>query len=226
LGGRHQQLLAAVCDEHEVQKRKDKTMMRRIFKTSIFSLLFLLAVSSAARAQGRLPGSAEVAGQVGFSSLTGVDNKKHAPFGFSGTYNASDKLAIVGEYSYQSTGSLTSSGVTATEHIQLFGAASRIYLVDSRRVTPYVLFAGGLARLSASASGISISQNGAYYGAGGGASIYVGSNWGVRPEFRWVRQDYVATTIAGIPLRGGGLNDAQGSVAVFFQFGGRHAPKK
>jgi len=73
----------------------------------------------------------------------------------------------------------------------------------------------GFDRLNGSESGVSVSANGFYAAVGGGASLYLGKNWGIRPEFRWERQDL---TFAGLVSN---TNVVMGSASVFFQWGGR-----
>jgi hypothetical protein len=62
-----------------------------------------------------------------------------------------------------------------------------------------------------------------YVAAGGGASFYVGHGFGIRPEFRYERQQFAATVVDGISISGGGQNDLRATVALFYQFGGRGA---
>ena len=99
--------------------------------------------------------------------------------------------------------------------------------IQSGRVIPYVLVAGGgLSETAVGTSGgmkVTASQNGFgyYIGFGGGASIYAGPNWGIRPEFRYERQHFNSTTIGGSPIAAYSQNYILGTVSVFYQFGGK-----
>jgi len=198
-------------------------MPLRIF--AIFFLgLSLAAVSGSSAAQGIAPGSFEVSGSGGITNLNGVDSKKgHGAFGFDAAYNLDRYAAVGAEYNYLMLGSLTQSGVTENENLQMYGALARFTLFSNRVVAPYVVVSGGGIRLHATASSgnvsVSASQTGGYISAGAGASIFVGHGFGIRPEYRYERQQLAATTIDGTPVSGGGQNDMRGTVALFYQFG-------
>jgi hypothetical protein len=205
-------------------------MMRSTLKSLCVSTVFLLAASGVALGQGVAAGSVELAGNVGFSSIKGVDNDRHVVFGGSGAYNLSQLVAIGFEYSYNPLGSLTEDGATGSEHLQLYGPVARFSLAESSRVVPYVLVAAGGSSLDAVASdqnvSLSAAQRGYYFGAGGGVTLYVGSHWGIRPEFRYERQQFNATTIQGFQVASFGQNEYQGSAALFYQFGGTQRMRK
>ena len=204
-------------------------MMRCTLKSFCVSLIFLLAVSSPAWAQGIAAGSGEVTGNIGFSNLKGVDNGRHVSLGGSGTYNLSQLVGVGFEYNFQMMGSQTISGITGSEHLQMYGPVARFALARSTRVVPYVLVAaGGVSdRAAVSAGNVSMSaaQKGFYFGFGGGASIYAGNNWGIRPEFRYERQHFNSTAIGTSTVGSYGQNYAQGTVAIFYQFGGRRSQR-
>jgi hypothetical protein len=202
--------------------------MRSTCKSFCISLVFLLAVSTT-HAQGISTGSGEVSGNVGFSNLKGVDNNRHVTFGGSGLVNVSPIAGVGFEYHFAPMGSVTQGGVNVNGHMQQFGPVARFSLTNSSHVVPYVVVAAGGSSLHAGASSgnvsIGASQNGFYFGFGGGASIYTGTNWGIRPEFRYVREHFNSTSIQGISVGSFGQNDYQGSVAVFYQFGGKSSSK-
>lgn len=174
-------------------------------------------------------GTGEVSFGAGFGNLNGVDNNKHTSFSGSAGFN-SGRAAISGEYSFLPMGSITDSGVVAKENLQQFGVALRLSLLERGRALPYFLVAGGFDRLTATAStsglSASASQSGGYVGIGGGANLLLAPHWGVRPEFRWERQQFAATTVGGVPVAGGGLNDVRGMVGLFFTWGGNSARSK
>jgi hypothetical protein len=214
-------------------------MMQHLFSNrplpSALIVLALVCSLSAAPAHSQSAGnvglnthSGDISGSFGYSSLDGVDNKKHFSFGGSAGVNFGQG-ALVGEYNYQSLGSLTDSGVTGKENLQKFGVAARISFTSKGHVVPYLLGSGGYAHMTASASaeGISVSasQSGAYAGGGGGASIYFSPHWGIRPEFRFERETFAATTVGGVAVPGGGQNDMRGTCSLFYQWGGSRKKK-
>jgi hypothetical protein len=174
-------------------------------------------------------GGGDVAVNFGYGNLNGVDNNTHASFGASVAKN-SGRTAIAGEYNYLPQGSVTQSGVTGKENIQQFGAALRLSLTAPARITPYLLVAGGYDRITATASadGLSVSagQSGGYVGFGGGANLFLTSHFGIRPEFRWERQQFASTSVGGIDVPGGGLNDYRGTVGLFYAWGGTSRRKQ
>ncbi len=196
-----------------------------------FGLVALLAAFSAfshaqaaATTQGGVAGgSVDLAGNVGWSNLEGADNNYHINYGGSGGYNISPWLTVLGEYQFLPMGSVTdtSSGTAITAHASydLYGGAARFNFSGSKRFVPYGLVAMGGARLkgTGAAEGVSISAaiNGYYVGFGGGTSVYLGRNWGVRPEVRYERQVF---SVAGTASS---QNAVLTSCGVFFRFGGK-----
>lgn len=188
--------------------------------------IILLVISSAARAQGIARRSGEVGGTIGYNNLKSIDNGRYATFGVSGAYNLSPWFALGGDYTFQRLGTIAVASTTGSEHLQLIGPVARFSANNASRLVPYVVVSGGGAVLQAAVallnnSVMSASQKGFYFGVGGGASIYGGHNWGVRPEFRYERLHFNSTTIQGSSVGSFGQNDYQGTVTVFYQFGGR-----
>ena len=183
----------------------------------------LLALSVPILAQGLKAPSGEVAGVFGWESLKGVDGKTHALFGASGGANASEKVQVFGEYTYLPLGSMSEFGITAKAKAQLVGGGIRVHFGGaSSKVNPFVVASGGLARATASASSISVSSSGGYFGAGGGATLFLGLNLGVRPEARFERLQWSEVKISGVTVaEGEGNNIFTIRVSFFFQFGGR-----
>jgi opacity protein-like surface antigen len=212
--------------------------MSSSFKKCLVVLLFPLVLSSAAWAQGVASGSLEVSARVDVSSLNGITGH-HADVGsgYGVAYNLDKYVAVGFDYDYLSLGSLStyaSDGfnifqVKESEHLQTFDGTVRVSLLKTRFAVPYVVGSAGAVSLAASAKVVgtsgaegndSASQHGASFGAGGGVSLYVTRHIGIRPEVRYERQQFKATTIDNIQIQGGGVNDARASVGVFFQFGG------
>lgn len=208
-------------------KRKDKeSIMQTFMKNAFFSLCIavtFLFVSSTVQAQV-LAHSGDVAGSVGYINSTGFGG--HLSYGGSGGINFSERVALVGEYQYLSLGALTPNvGVSNSTTNQLGGVAVRINFLTGKRLSPYALAGFGFEHLGLKETGSSTSIDNGYYDTfGGGASIFLGKNWGVRPE---VRYDYelgitnaTGTTVYAYQ------NVYQFSGSVFYQFGGRGKTKK
>jgi len=185
----------------------------------LFAIMFLLVVSAPVWAQSIIPHSTDISGNIGFSTLDGIDGDKHVNFGFSGGVNLSDRTAILGEYTYMPMGSTSAYGVSVSGKNQLLGAAYRVSFPTSSHVLPYVIVGGGYARVTASGSesGItaSASMNGEYIGFGGGATVFAGHGWGLRPEVRWDRLEY---SYSGERT---GQSMLIATVSAFYQWGGR-----
>jgi opacity protein-like surface antigen len=205
--------------------------MRRISTSLCVSILFFLAVCSTSRAQGIAAGSGEASGAFGYAHVNGVASKNHLSFGGSGLYNLNPIVAVGFEYNYTPLGSETISGITGSEHLQTYGGVARFSLSKSSHIVPYALVGfgdvNGKAEIIASPEGVSASasQNGFYFAFGGGATIFAAPRWGIRPEFRYERQQFGATNINGSVSAAFGENDIQATVSVFYQFGGRSSQK-
>jgi len=189
------------------------------FVKNCITTLFLIALSAPTWAQEIKRLSGDISANIGFNGLDGIDNKKHIEFGVAGGINLSKQAAVVVEYNYLPLGSVTYSGIKESANYQLFGGALRYSPVQFDRVIPYAVAGGGYARAGATASfeGMtgSASVNGGYLSFGWGASIYCGSNWGLRPEYRWDRQNY---TYYGTSYH---QNESRGTISVFYQWGGK-----
>jgi hypothetical protein len=200
-------------------------MVRCTFKSFCVSITFLLAVSLPALAQGIARGSGEASGTFGYAHVNGVTSYNHFVLGGSAFYNINQYFAAGFEYKYTPLGSETIGGVNGTEHLQTYGGAARFAFSGSGRAVPYAVVGFGAVDEKAIASyqGVSesASQGGYYVSFGGGATIFGGQNWGVRPEFRFERQQFDGTSVGGLPVAAFGQNDVQGTVSVFYQFGGK-----
>jgi len=202
-------------------------------------LLFVAATSVVAVAQGVVPGSVEVSGNAGGDNQKGTDNKGHVNFGFGAAYNLSKPVTVGFDYAYQPLGTgdagvgngVDDYALSAKEHLQLFGGMARFSLLKNRHAVPYVVLAGGGVTLSANVtvtgygpgaiSGSSSgSQSGGYAGGGGGVSVFLTHHLGLRPEVRYERLQFHSTDIDGYYAHGNGTNEVEGTLAVFYQFGG------
>jgi opacity protein-like surface antigen len=203
---------------------KGKSKMRYLYMSFCASVVFLLAVSSPALAQSIAAGSVEASGTFGYARVDGVTSNNHFAFGGAGIYNLNQIAAVGFEYSYTPLGSETISGISASEHLQTYGGVTHFSFCESS-VAPYALVGFGGANLKAIASyegmSASASQSGYYYAFGGGVNIFVGPRWGIRPEYRYERQQFNGTNVGGMLVGAFGQNDSQALVSFFYQFGGR-----
>ena len=195
-----------------------KTFVKNAVAGLLFSALFLLVLSVPVRAQV-LAHSGEVSGAVGYDHSSFASNPASPLyptsthfFGGSGGYNVTPYITALGEYKYDP---LNFAAAGATYHTQLAGGAARFNFTPSKKIVPYAIVGAGYDRLTASFSGEgTVFSDGYYVNFGGGASVYCGKHWGVRPEVRYERQHvtYEGQTISA--------NVADVSGSIFYQFGG------
>ncbi len=215
-----------------------KSIIKSVF-VGLCATALLLALSNSAQAQVA-SGSGELAvsggWNTGWNTSQGFGTVSGSPldptfkasaysFGASAGYNLSESLAVLGEFQYiplGSTDAITYEGESVpsiTFKTQLYGANLR-YSYGNGKIVPYVLVGGGGASYSDSANGASSSVSGAYVDFGGGLSLYLGKNWGVRPEYRYSDlffSESGTNFTSGVSQITGGL---------FFQFGGEQSSKK
>jgi hypothetical protein len=205
-----------------------KTFVKNAVAGLLFSALFLLVLSVPVRAQV-LAHSGEVAGTIGYdhTSMTSVDPVEtnlptsHFFVSGSGGYNVTPYITALGEYKYDPL--VAVSGDTDKWHSQLAGGAARFNFTPSKKIVPYAIVGVGYYRLTVSEVGPPSAVNmadGYYVNFGGGASVYCGKNWGIRPEVRYERQH--ATW--GAQIITSNVADVSGS--FFYQFGGTGKKKK
>src|ERR1035441_973068 len=86
---------------------------------------------------------------------------------------------------------------------QMFGPGARFTVLPSRQLAPYLVAGGGGAWLHtvSLSNGISLTQGGYYLSVGGGANIYLGRNWGIRPEVRYSWQGFHRAETIGYSAR-------------------------
>jgi hypothetical protein len=91
------------------RKIKLKSIIRNTFIVLCAAALFL---ASPNLAQAQIDAhTGDIAGNVGWSNLVGIDGNKHVNFGFSGGYNFTHHSTVIGEYNYFSGGSVSAGGV-------------------------------------------------------------------------------------------------------------------
>ncbi|HYP12686.1 MAG TPA: hypothetical protein VEQ63_02085 [Bryobacteraceae bacterium] len=90
--------------------------------------------------------------------------------------------------------------------VNLLGGLNIGFTTQNPKLVPYLSLVGGLGRFSGGGE----SEHDPVYGAGFGVRYFVGSNWGIKPEFRWQR--YQAED---------GGNTYVFKAGVFYRFGSR-----
>jgi hypothetical protein len=168
----------------------------------------MVCLSCSARAQV-VRGSKDVGASIAFNGKGGIDGNMHPSYGLNGSYNWRKNLAAVGEFQYVPFGATLAQRQT----IQLVGGGVKYYFLTSPRIAPYVTATGGFARIATNTigSGTNISEKDGYWAAGGGASFYLSDSWGIRPEVR-IQDEFVGLRYP--------FKEAQGSISLFYQFGG------
>jgi len=195
--------------------------VRTIVKNAISGLCIaasFLLISSTLRAQV-LARSGDVAGYAGYlytnNIIPGVSNN-HGVYGATGGYNITPYITAYGEYGFAPL--YSESGDTV--HAQIYGGGARFNMTPDKKVVPYGVVSFGGNRLTVNIGGSSVNFNGYYIGVGGGANCYVGKNWGVRPEFRYLRNEFSS---GGESVS---FNDFAVTGGVFYQWGGTGKRKK
>jgi hypothetical protein len=200
--------------------------MGSMFRRFVVPAALFASLHFSARAQGVVPRSIDLSFNGGATNEQGIQGKEgHAMYGGAAAYNLGRHLAVGAEYSYVRLGTAPSQFLPESAHTQLFGGAVRYTLINTRWLVPYVVAGGGGDWLSVHVSGdaenISATEAGGYASVGAGTSLYMWHGFGVRPEFRYNRQEYGSTTLAGNAMPGMSENDLRVTAAIFYQFGGR-----
>ena len=204
------------------------------FVTNILAGLFLsallvLVLSLTAKAQV-LARSVDVAGAFGYdhTSMTSVNPVSNSLptsqyfFGGSGSYNVIPAITVLGEYKYDPLVSPT--GNPFKWHSQLAGSAVRFNFTPSHKIVPYGILGAGYDRITATIPGTYEYADGCYVNFGGGASVYCGKHWGIRPELRYERQHTTYGAGGSNQIITSNVADVSGS--FFYQFGGTGKKKK
>ena len=205
-------------------------MSSTFLRTVVAAGVFAVAVSGAS-AQGLKAGSVDVAVGGGYAYLNTSDagtsdgKKNHGILDASVSYDFTKRVSLGFEYTFTPLDNETISGVQLTERLHNYGAVARFALLPNRLVVPYAVVAGGGLSLDDKASQGSVSesvnQSGGYFGIGGGANLYLHHGFGVRPEFRYQREQLSNTTFQGVVVQGSGKNEIYATASLFYQFGGR-----
>jgi len=204
-----------------------QTFVKTIVPGLLLSALFLFVMSVPVQAQ-ILAHSIEASGTIGYdhTNMTSTPAATSYPtshdfYGGSGGYNVTPHVTVLGEYKFDP---LVAPPLNPFKlHSQLVGSAARINFTPSKKVVPYAIIGAGYDRLTGTLSGTPTEYSDGYYvNFGGGASVYCGKNWGIRPELRYERQH--STYGPANETITANVVDVSGS--FFYQFGGTGKKKK
>ncbi len=185
--------------------------------------------------QGAERGVGEVSGFAGIASSSGSINGN---FGGALGANLGRFVHLFGEASYMPRSTETFNGVQGTEQTKTtvssrlvnYGGGIQFRIpTGEARIEPYGLLAFGYVQVkndvtaTLGASGPTYSSSdtahNVYNAVGVGARIFLGRNWGIKPEFRYYKR-YALNLSSDDPVtdRSHAIVVATG---IFFQFGGR-----
>lgn len=151
----------------------------------------------------------------------------HPTYGGSAAVLLGDNVHVFGEFSMSnllseqvSSGSMTATGTAKLANYG--GGVDYSFGSSSSRFRPYVLAGIGVGHFYATGSGggtsVSLGLTNQFYTAfGGGLRMYLGKQWGLKPEVRYQRYFSSESSLIGGAV--GGSNVVQYTVGVFYQFG-------
>jgi hypothetical protein len=173
-------------------------------------------------------GQGEISGFGGLASVSDGGGS-HPTYGATIGVYAGRHVHLFGEYSriplapssYLTYVQGAVVRMTESERYDNFGGGVQIRWFVDKKVQPYILvpcIGAGRRTTSASNAGYGSAETYMYIGAGVGVRLFVGKNWGFKPEYR--RQAYVNLDnfLAG-PVGPSSVHMLTGG--LFFQFGGQ-----
>lgn len=129
------------------------------------------------------PGSGEVSGFGGIlhvNSYKGADGITGGAFGFSGGYFWTKNVLLQAELG---VGHVSKDRVGSTSETFAFGPLIQFPLKNNEKFAPFVRVDIDIVHGSV----LNVGQTKPGFGFGGGIRCLAGKNWGVRPEFRFVK---------------------------------------
>jgi|GEM_PF-3730126 len=172
--------------------------------------------------KGYTVGSWDISGGAGGTLRSGANNSNYPNFNFAVGTNLNDLISVYGEYGYtilgtEEQGSGTSSNSVKTG-IQNFGVITHFNLEKkkAKRAMPYATLGFGFSHFALSTYSDthtlqSKNADGTHTSLGFGESIYLGNNWGIRPEVRAEATQFFNSNEAV------GWN-ARETISLFYQF--------
>jgi hypothetical protein len=165
------------------------------------AVILTLALAWPALPQGLVGGEVELGGSGGVMNARGGGSATKGLAGGGIAVGLGSRGAFYADVGYVPLESVTISGVDGNAPFDVDGS-SKLYTFEGglnihlgppdRRAVPYATVGGGIGRgsykVSATGSGMNFSMSGTETGgiAGGGLGVrlYVGRNWGIKPEFK------------------------------------------
>ena len=151
----------------------------------------------------------------------------HATYGGGAAVLLGDNVHVFGEFGISTLASeqVSSGSVSATGTAKLAnygGGVDYSFGSSGSRFRPYVLAGVGVGHFYATGSGggasVSLGITNQFYEAfGGGVRMYLGKQWGLKPEVRY--QHYNSSNSSLIGGTVAGSSAVQYTVGVFYQFG-------
>ena len=188
--------------------------MKKLIRTLPVVVMGMFVMGSALQAAE--PGIGEVSGFAGIVSIRDGGGT-HGNFGGTMGANLGRFVHLFGEVSYMSTGKGTYA--TPGGRLMNYGGGVQIRIpTGEARIEPYGLLTFGYGRSKGDYSSSNSTHN-AYNGAGGGARVFIGRRWGIKPEFR-IQKYYGIHLSSNDPFVDNG-RVITATAGVFFQFGGR-----
>ncbi|HUP03037.1 MAG TPA: outer membrane beta-barrel protein [Bryobacteraceae bacterium] len=170
----------------------------------LLRVALILVAGSAALLAASDGGKADVYGQVGYFHEFETPSDGGFLAGGGASYRFRNCAAVFGEFDYTHLSASASSAsygntttATASGFLVQFGGGLRAYLLPpSSRVRPYFPVFGGMwhsgatATLTTSYSSETAtgSSDGGLMGVGFGVEVGLTPHWGIRPEFRFLRE--------------------------------------
>jgi len=164
--------------------------MKQSLRFAVWTAVVLCVFCSLSAVAFAQEGKAEVAGFGGLlhvNSFKGADGVTGGAFGFSGGYFVNKMLLLQAELGI---GHVSKDKVGSTSETFAFGPAVVFALKSSQKVAPFVR--GDIDIVHASVANQGETKVG--FGFGGGVRFLAGKNWGVRPEFRFVKAPDMASS--------------------------------
>ncbi len=210
--------------------------MKKLIRTLPIVVIGVFLIGSALQAAE--PGAGEVSGFGGTVSIRDGGGT-HGNFGGTVGANLGRFVHLFGEVSYMSMGKETYTASYGTARatamaggrLMNYGGGVQIRMpTGAAKIEPYGLITLGYgqmkgdvdARATAGTSSATYSSSdsthNAYTGVGGGARVFIGRRWGIKPEFRYQKY-YGIHLSSNDPIMDHG-RVITATAGVFLQFGG------
>jgi hypothetical protein len=157
-----------------------------LLKKAFAGVVCCLLLAATGYSQSLEKGDMEVTGQVGI--VTGINT--HASFAASAGKAVTDKVFVLGEFSYIPLGGAEASGsgfeFSAGGRVVTFMGGAQYQFGERKSFIPYAGGALGVVHSSfestVNGTTLDVSNNDFYVSLSGGARYYVKDRWGFKPE--------------------------------------------